>query len=270
MSEQTLPPINANKPQPVKRGAQAAVNGRRYEILIAKKCSAYKSPYLSIPFNTQKEDELGGCGSGVDIRLNWKSEGDISVEAKRPTPDWMQMKLNNTEAGWLGSEKAVIPEKSRLLFNKILSGLQLFSGKIPPFLLRNMTHEEWSAIKKADTTFHDDYKTCPSDTISNLYREKGCQYIQISGKGLYHTGDDVCGFGVPKFECEQQIRIRIKVHSRNIGGHTKLSVMAAAQPVDFSKIVASPYSLDGLKLTKVKGSVGEAKIWDLPTELVAF
>ena len=46
MSEQTLPPINANKPQPVKRGAQAAVNGRRYEILIAKKCSAYKSPPL--------------------------------------------------------------------------------------------------------------------------------------------------------------------------------------------------------------------------------
>jgi len=225
--------------------ARASVSGRNYEIAIAKICALYRSPYLSIPFNTQREEELGGCGSDVDIRLNWASVNDVFVEAKCPTPDWMQMKLHKSESGWIGSTTCKIPEASRLLFNSFLEGVDLFSGQIPPFLLSPLTYEEWTTAKRASGKFNDHYIVCSKDMISRLYLAKGCQYIQIKGKGLYHTGKDVCGFGVPYFECDQQIRVRIKVHSRNLGSKAKLSVMAAAQPVKLSLLVASPFSLDG-------------------------
>jgi len=32
------------------------------------------------------------------------------------------------------------------------------------------------------------YFDCPNDTIKKLYSNKGCYYIQISDKGLYHLG----------------------------------------------------------------------------------
>ena len=45
---------------------------------------------------------------------------------------------------------------------------------------------------------------CPNDTIKKLYSEKDCNYIQISNKGLYHLGNDICEFNVAEFICEQQ------------------------------------------------------------------
>jgi hypothetical protein len=44
-----------------------------------------------------------------------------------------------------------------------------------------------------------------------LYGEKDCSYIQISEKGLYHLGNDVCDFKVPEFICEQRLRVRTKI-----------------------------------------------------------
>ena len=233
------------------RGSQSSVSGKAYEILIAARCAQFRSPHIEVPFNTQTKDELGGCSAAADIVLNWSKVGDISVEAKCPTPDWMQMKLHKTDGGWIGSETCKIPAKSRLLFDSFLKGAVLFNNQVPTFLERDLTYPEWTAIKAVNKQFSDHYINCAKDTISSLYREKGCQYIQVKGKGLYHTGADVCGFGVPYFECEQRIRIRIKVHSRNLGSVAKLSVMAAAQPVNLKSLIASPFSLDGLMPTSL-------------------
>jgi hypothetical protein len=232
----------------VKKGSQCSVKGKAYEIEIAKTCQKFRSPHMEIPFNTQKDEELGGCCADTDILLNWKKEKDVGVEAKRPTPDWMQMKLAKDLSGnWVGGESIKIPKESRTIFHNIIQSSNLFQGKTPTFLERKITYTEWKEIKKANPEFKDHYIPCPETTIANLYRAKNCPYIQVLGKGLYHTGIDVCEFGVPLFQCEQRIRIRCKVHSeKDSRGFASLSVTAAAQPKNskIKDLLDSPYSLD--------------------------
>lgn len=227
------------------KGARCSASGTAYERQIAAVCRLATLPN-GMPLCSQTDADLAGSGAGIDIKLNWLSTGDIGVEAKRPTPDWMQMKLiaglNGTYVGVAGGK---IPEASRLIFNQVLSALTLFGGKTPPFLLGDITYSDWTKLKATSSDFKDVYIPCGSDTIAALYKAKGCQYIQIAGKGLYHTGIDVCGFGVPAFVCDQQVRIRIKVHGRcTARGFASLSIMAAAQPVSLPGLTASPYSLD--------------------------
>ena len=58
-------------------------------------------------------------------------------------------------------------------------------------------------------------------------------------------GEDVCNFGVPIFETEQQLRVRTKVHAReDTDGFCKLSVTVACQPKNINFLPRSPYSLD--------------------------
>jgi hypothetical protein len=228
-------------------GSQCSVSGKTYERLIAATCRKVKSPYLAIPFNTQEDAVLGGSSADIDITLNWRAPADIGVEAKRPTPDWMQMKLQkNQDGAWVGVENAKIPKASKAIFEAIIGSTVLFGGKTPTFLERSMKYNEWTAIKAANPEFGDTYITCSPDTISDLYRAKGCQYIQVANKGLYHTGIDTCNFGVPYFRCDQRIRIRIKVHSSGVrqGKNAALSVTAAAQPVSIKELPPSPFSLD--------------------------
>jgi hypothetical protein len=131
---------------------------------------------------------------------------------------------------------------------KIINDSQLFNGKIPPFFYNKITHDDWLKIKKEQyDDFKDKYISCPNDTIKKLYAEKGCKYIQISKKGLYHLGDDVCNLGVPEFICDQRLRIRTKIHRKtNKNGHCDLSVTCACQPINIKKMTNSKYSLDDI------------------------
>lgn len=228
------------------KGAGCSAEGKRYELQIhsiVKHCELNGKK-----FNTQEELELGGCNAKNDIECNLHETGDIPIEIKKiKTPDWMQcsLKYDVTAQRWMGSPKNKIPEKSKQIFEELLSGIELFNGKIPPFMLRDLTHEEWTAIKKETPDFNDTYIDCPPDIIKRLYGEKGCVYIQISDKGLYHLGEDVCGFHVPEFLCEQQLRVRTKIHARkNSRGFCSLSVTIACQPKNIKLLPASPYSLD--------------------------
>ena len=101
-----------------------------------------------------------------------------------------------------------------------MSNVNLFENKIPPFIGKKLTHDEWKQIKKSTNVWNDVYINTSESIISNLYNAKGCDYIQISdGYGLYYLGNDICGFDVPKFKIIQQIRIRIKIHSKNRNGY---------------------------------------------------
>ena len=230
------------------KGSGCSVSGKKYELAVYN--IVKRTKLNGIEFNTQVETELGGCSSKNDIECNMKEAmaRDISIEIKKSkTPDWMQccLKYDDTDKKWIGSKRNKIPEASKTVFEDLISTLTLFNGKIPPFMLKNITHEEWVKIKRETTDFNDVYIDCPSDTIMKLYGKKGCSYIQISDKGLYHLGNDICDFKVPAFVCDQQLRVRTKIHKRkNKNGFCDLSVTVACQPKNINNLVSSEYSLD--------------------------
>ena len=114
-------------------------------------------------------------------------------------------------------------------------------------MTQNITHEEWIKIKNETNDYDDMYIGCPDDTIMRLYSQKGCSYIQISDKGLYHLGNDICNFNVPLFVCNQQLRVRTKIHTRkNNKGFCDLSVTIACQPMNIKDFTSSCYSLDNI------------------------
>lgn len=229
----------------ISKGAGCSLSGKIYELNVynvVKKCMLNNHP-----FNLQNEYELGGCNSKNDIECIMGST-PIPIEIKKiNTPDWMQcsLKYNFVDEKWVGSSKNKIPEKSKKIFEEFISSTTLFNKKIPPFMSKDITYEEWYSIKKDTNDYNDVYLHCPNDTIQKLYSKKGCVYIQISNKGLYHLGNDLCNFHVPEFICEQQLRIRTKVHQKkNTKGFCLLSVTISCQPKNIRLLPKSDYSLD--------------------------
>lgn len=84
-----------------------------------------------------------------------------------------------------------------------------FNGRIPSFLKGDSSLDTWKSEKEL---FKDDYINAPSYAIAEYYRLKGSQYIQIEGKGFYHTGIDVLNLGLPLFETQTKLRIRTTKH----------------------------------------------------------
>jgi hypothetical protein len=130
------------------KGAGCSVNGKKYELQVynvVKKCKLNNSD-----FNIQNENELGGCNSKNDIECIMNNI-IIPIEIKKiNTPDWMQcsIKYNCESKKWIGSIKNKIPENSKKIFEELIENLILFNGKIPPFMLQDITYEEWLTIKK--------------------------------------------------------------------------------------------------------------------------
>lgn len=227
------------------KGSLCSVSGKTYELQvynIVKKCKLNNNN-----FNTQNENELGGCDSINDIECKMDNIL-IPIEIKKmKTPDWMQCSLHYDYLSkkWIGSSKNKIPDESKKIFEELISNSNLFNGNIPPFMIKDITHEEWLQTKKETNNFNDSYIDCPSNTIKELYAKKGCIYIQISDKGLYHLGSDLCNFNVPEFICDQHLRIRTKIHTRkNSKGFCKLSVTVSCLPKKIKNIENSTFSLD--------------------------
>lgn len=229
---------------PTRKGRMCSVEGNKYEknvYHIVKKCSIKKKL-----FNTQKENDVAGSSSKNDITCNFEGN-NVGVEIKKCySPDWMQCSIKKENGTWIPKD-GKNSEACKMIFHNLIQHQNLYMGAIPPFLEKNITHEEWINIKKNSNLWNDIYFDIPSDTIQKLYSAKGCHYIQISNYGLYHLGNDICNFGVPYFKVEQQLRIRTKVHqSANKEGFCKLSVMMAAKPVRLTTLKGSPYSLDNI------------------------
>lgn len=227
-------------------GRACAIAGLVYEKIVHSVVKKCKIKNKNIYFNTQKEDDLGGWGADNDIICNFNRIGDIPIEIKKKrTPDWMQCCLKFINNKWCCAPNSKIPEKSRTIFENIINNINLYNGEIPPFMTKKITHFEWVKIKKETGKFKDFYMNIGNDTIKKVYTEKGCKYIQISGKGLYHLGDDICNFKVPEFICDQELRIRTKIHKRkDKKGFCHLSVMAACKPKNINSISDSKFSLD--------------------------
>ena len=158
------------------------------------------------------------------------------------------LKYDLNEKKWIGSLNNKIPNESKIIFENLIDNIIIFNGKIPPFFEKNITYNEWKEFKNKTNDFNDCYLDCPNDTIKKLYSSKGCKYIQISELGLYHLENDICKFNVPEFICEQELRIRTKIHSKcDKNGYCKLSVTLSCKPVNIKKIIKSNYTLDNNK-----------------------
>lgn len=228
----------------ISKGKKCSIQGRRYEKTISDLCKSFKSMHIDIPFNTQTDDELGGCSAGHDIMLNFNKDKDIAVEAKRVTPDWMQLSIEPDKNGiWKSTVKSKIPLESQQIFEFFLKNMDMFEK--PPFLEKTINYEEWIKIKHL---YKDRYISVPNDTISRVYFAKGVHYIQLNGYGLYHTGTNPCNFNVPFFACEQRLRVRCKRHGKKDanGNHLPSSVMASFCP-KLKTLSKSIYSLDDVR-----------------------
>ncbi len=227
----------------MKKGALCSVNGGNYEKHILNILN--KTMLHDKYFNTQTENELGGSTLSHDILCNFNSNKDLGIEIKIcNSPDWVQCSLIY-DTKWQTSPKSKLSPEIRDIFNNFIQNLDLYNGNIPPFMEKPITHEEWLDIKKQTDQWNDVYVDIPHDIIRKLYKAKGCHYIQISNYGLYHLGEDICQFNVPIFDIPQRLRIRTKIHTRkNKYGFCKLSITAAAQPINIKLLKQSLYSLD--------------------------
>ena len=87
---------------------------------------------------------------------------------------------NEISNEWQPKVRSKIPLECKGFFNNLLKGKTIFNGKIPPFLNKDLTHTEWKKIKSKTDDYKDTYFDIPNNTISKLYKLKGCYYIQIS------------------------------------------------------------------------------------------
>lgn len=162
-------------------------------------------------------DAVGaGAGEGIDVPFHFRG-GSYGLEAKT---------LNASEGGQrkftLVNDVLQLPDEERTKIHRALlpENFVLWEGKVPSFMKGDRSQETWN---KEAATFRDIYVTASPTTIAEFYKKKGTHYIQIEGKGLYHTGTDPCNFGVPLFSCASRLRIRCKRHHGSVPG----TVMAA-------------------------------------------
>ncbi len=238
-------------------GSACSRSGKAYEMQIAYVCARLKSRFIDTPLNTQSPNDLGGCSAKHDIILNCKQLGDVNVEVKsRNVPDWIQCSIipyqtqsSPPKVRWTSKQKSYQPPKVLQMFERTINANRIFDGNVPCFIANDgspITHDEW---KKESHNFKDTYYSIQRNSIARAYQLRGVHYIQVKGHGLFHTGKDVCGFGVPVFSCSQRLRIRCKRHGKKCiitGNHVPSSVMASFRPI-LSTLGKSAISLDNIE-----------------------
>ena len=149
------------------------------------------------------KETTAGAGWGNDIVF---THGDtkIGIEIKN-------------KGGFEGGGKTLkhngtlweVPEDC--FMKNVIGDANPYNGQIPACF----TEKKLSVWNQAKHLFGDIYIEKPETIVSDYYREKGCAYIQIKGKGLYHTGTDILNLGVPLFSVHTMLRIRVTKHMKN-------------------------------------------------------
>ena len=215
------------------RGAKAFEKGCVFEQTLAKTLCGYCDKETGQPL-LQSVPQTAGAAHGDDVTFQWRGHR-IGLEAKN-----FGTQEGGQRAFALQNGVLMIPDLPKNKIHRAMleahqAGFVPYSGKIPSFKRGDFSAETWLREKEQ---FKDQYIQCNSESIANYYRMKGSHYIQVEGKGLYHTGTDPCGFGVPFFDCPTRIRIRCKIHH----GKVPTSVTAAFN-YNKKKLAASPFCL---------------------------
>lgn len=179
-------------------GKNCLTSGRRYEIVIYERVRLFKVN----DHHLEVRKDTAGAGHGNDIAVIYQQR-NIGIEAKNKGAfEGGGTKLVHNGTAWCTDSflKSVIDE------------VKPYNGHIPSCLSGNdKTLTTWN---KEKNEFKDIYVDMPDTSISDYYRAKGSQYIQIEGKGLYHTGEDPMNLGVPLFTVSTRLRIRLTKHKK--------------------------------------------------------
>jgi hypothetical protein len=192
--------------QPTKK--KAAFEGKKYEDAV-RACLLRAG--LQVP-------ATAGSTNGPDVTVALAGGGKVCIEVKS---------RRATEGG----QRTLKPAEDRL----VADGDVLWDGKLPSFLKGDASEETWK-LEKA--SFPGLYFARPATAVGAFYREKGSAYIQIQGKGLYHTGEDVLKLGVPEFSATTRLRIRCKQFDKSPVPKAVMSSLV------FSRKMVQPSTLD--------------------------
>jgi len=214
----------------IKRGANSFKSGMQFEgglLEALKRTYDVENGECLCAFDAVS----AGADEGIDVPFRFRG-ASYGLEAKT---------LNASEGGQrkfsLINGSLQLPDDDRTKIHKALlpPNFVLWEGCIPSFIRGDRTKETW---EKEAASFRDIYIDAAATTVADFYKQKGTHYIQIEGRGLYHTGSDPCNFGVPLFSCTTRLRIRCKRHHGPVPG----TVMAA---LNYNKktLPASPFCL---------------------------
>lgn len=175
-------------------------SGAAFEVRVAQRLT-------ELSFDVQP---TAAAGHGIDIPTTWKGI-PVGWEAKR---------ANAFEAGSrkmvLDNGRLVVHEEG--LVKNLLGQIQVFRGEIPRFLTERVT--EWSSEENA--RFRDETYPIDPNAAAEYYAAKDTHYIVVEGKGVYHTGVDILGLGVPKFVCTMELRVRTSKHRKRLPNGTRV------------------------------------------------
>jgi len=160
---------------------KSAVEGKKYENVVRDRLL---SAGILVP-------ETAGSSNRPDVSV-LKADGGVVV--------CIELKNRRTCEGGQQALKVV---DGKITVDKEV----LWGGSIPSFLKGDKSIETWMAEK---ANFKGHYLEKNANSVADYYKAKGSAYIQIEGKGLYHTGEDPLRFGVPKFEATTRLRVRCK------------------------------------------------------------
>ena len=215
--------VNTDKTTTItSRGASSFKSGKAYQSTICQRIN-------SIGVKTV---EVEGAKSGADIIVFINGQ-PIGIETKKKRAfegGSCKMNYNNSTSR--------LEFRENTIHNKILGDTVVYDGQNLPYYQDKKTLADWK--EKEEVFSNDVYIPIEDSTVSSYYLQTGVYYIQIEGKGLYHTGVDILDIGVPYFKCKQTLRIRTSKHIKK-GVHTDV---VGDINYDKKSLVESTYSLD--------------------------
>jgi len=204
----------------VPSGANGPRNGSRYENQIA------------IHLNHLNSRVIGGSGHGNDIEIMLPPHPVICIEVKHNSDEFGGKTFR------LVNERLELPDSVMRSF--ISEDYFPFGGRIPSFLRGDRTIATWENERHS---FGDEYINLDNlNGPADYYKSKGAHYIQVKGRGLYHTGEDILNLGVPFFR-PNVVKIRIRAKRHHGRGVPPTSVQASFN-MKLRDLEASNYDIE--------------------------
>lgn len=118
---------------------------------------------------------------------------------------------------------------------------QPYNGFVPTFLRGDPSQEtlKRDRLEQKEKGNPLEVRFAVDDSLlaAKYYAAKGVNYVQIEGRGLYHTGFDEYNIGLPILEMQMQVRFRCKTHKSN-ANHSVQAQLNCIRPPP-----RSPYDL---------------------------